>query len=208
MNIRFPSPLPFLAGTLLVLATLSGCAAVDQNISLSYAPLERPFGRQNATVVVTRLENHPATRNARGEWLVGSLNNVHGVHEADLLADRDPAEWITQALILELKQDGFSVTSATPLPADAPLAIRLRTIKASMTVNRALVSSVIKQELKFGVELMAAGTLLKAFSVTSRASQTVPFSPSPQENQAVMLQALQEALQQVMAEVRAQTDRK
>lgn len=207
MKTRFPSPFPFLAATLFALTLLAGCAAVDRNVSLSYAPPERPFGRQESAVVVTQIES-AATRNGRGEWLVGSLNNVHGVHEADLLADRDPARWIGEALILELKQEGFGVIAATRLPADAPLALRLGGIKTNVAVNRGLVSSVITQELKFGVELFSRGTLIKNLTVALRSSQTVFLTPSTQELESVMLQLLQDALQQVMAEVNAQTEGK
>ncbi len=194
-----------LLGTLLMLATLSGCAAIDQKIAMNYAPVDGALGRQEGTIVVSRIDSVPAVRNGRGEWIVGSLNNVHGVHGADLLADRNQGEWVTEALLLELKHAGYRATYQSPLPPATPFGIQLGNIRAFTDVNRGIFSSEIRQELKFNVELYRNGALIKSFAVASRTRQTVPLSASAGECDTIMLRALQDAMQQVMAEVRPQT---
>ncbi|NVN89360.1 MAG: hypothetical protein HXX11_02040 [Desulfuromonadales bacterium] len=204
--------LPFithlLLGTLLLAASLSGCATIDQKIDLSYSPIDRAFGRQSESIVVARANSAPAVRNSRGEWIVGALNNVHGVHKADLLADRNQGEWVTDALLLELKHAGFNATYKDPLPVGATLGIQLSDITSFMNVNRDLFNTEVKQELKFTVDIFQNGSRVKTFAVASRTSQTVALIASADENAKIMLQALQDAMQQVMSEVHAQTQKK
>jgi hypothetical protein len=208
MKRGFPFITPLLLGMLFILASLSGCATVDQKIALNYSPINRTFGQHNEAVVVARIESTPFVRNTRGEWIIGSLNNVHGVHMAALLADSNQGEWITEALLLELKHAGYSATYKTPLPAGTIFGIQISNINAFMNVNRDLVSTEIKQELKFTVDLFLNGARIKSFAVASRTNQTVALTASEDENAMIMLQALQDAMQQVMTEVHAQTSKK
>lgn len=189
--------------TLLLLVTLPGCATVDQKIALNYSPVERAFGQRNQTVAVIRVDTGPDTRNSRGEWVVGSLNNAHGVHQANLLADKSLADWVTEALVLELKRAGFSVAAGKAPDAGDPLAIRLSNIAVSNNVNKNLFTSETKNELKFSAELLVNGALAKSFTVASRARQTVALNASAEDNEMIMLQVLRDAMQQVMAEVNA-----
>jgi len=208
MKITFSFVTPLLIAMLFMLANLSGCATVDQKIGLNYAPMDRTFGQKSETVVVTRVDSVPFARNSRGEWIIGALNNVHGVHRADLLADRNQGEWVTEALLLELKHAGFSATYKNPLPADTMLGIQLSDINAFMNVNRDLISTDVKQELKFTVDIFLNGARVKTFAVASRTNQTVALIASAEENSLIMLRSLQDAMQQVMAEVHAQTSKK
>ena len=193
---------------LLLLAGLCGCATVDQTVSLNYAPLERAFGQQSGEIFVSRVDSRPFSRNTRGEWIIGSLNNVHGVHQADLLADRNQGEWISEALLLELKHSGYTATRKSPLPPDTARGIEIRDLNASLNVNQDLFTSSAKQELRFNVDLYLKGTKIKTFAVVARASQTLPLKASSEENTRIMLQSMQDAMQQVMAEVSALFDRK
>lgn len=186
---------------LLLLAGLSGCAAVDQKVALNYSPVDHGVAQHNEAVVVSLADSTPFIRNNGGEWIVGSLNNVHGVHMADLLADRNQGDWIADALLLELKRAGFSATLKTPLPAGTAFGIQLSNINAFMNVNRDIFKTDIRQELKFNVDFFLNGAKVKSFTVASRTNQTVAFNASPDENATVMLQALQDAMQQVMTEV-------
>ena len=192
----------------LLLATLSGCATVDQKITMNYSPIDRGFGRHTETVVVSKTESTPFARNNKGEWIIGSINNVHGVQMADLLADRNQGEWITEALLLELKHAGYSATCKNPLPIGTAFGIQLSNINAFMNLNRGLVSTEIKHELKFNVDLFLSGVKIKSFAVASRTSQTVSLKASENESAMIILQTIQDAMQQVMSEVNAQTSKK
>ncbi len=193
---------------LLLLAGLCGCAATDQTIALNYAPYERPFGRQSGEIVVSRIDSRPFSRNARGEWIIGAINNVHGVRQADLLADRNLGQWLSEALLLELKHSGYTVSQQSPLPPGTARGIEIASLAASLNVNQDLFTSTAVQELKFNVNLYLNGAKAKTFTVVSRASQTLPLKASPEKNAGIMLDSMQDAMQQVMAEASALFDRK
>ena len=108
-----------LMGGLIALSGLPGCTAVDQNIALRYAPVDRPYGQHSGEIVISRVDPLAPARNSKGEWIIGSINNVHGIHQADLLSDRSLGEWISEALLLELKHAGYTVINAPALPPGA-----------------------------------------------------------------------------------------
>jgi hypothetical protein len=207
MNWRFPFIRSLLCA-LLLLAGICACATVDQKVPLDYAPKERTFGQQNGEITVSRVDSQAFTRNSRGEWIIGSLNNVHGVHQADLLADRNQGEWISEALLLELKHSGYSVAAKSPLPPGTVRGIEIRDLNASLNINQDLFTSSVTQELKFNVDLYLNDAKAKTFAVASRTSNTLPLKASPEETGKILLQSMQDAMQQVMAEVGALFNRK
>jgi hypothetical protein len=204
MTTQFPSLKACLPGILLALTLLSGCATVDQKIGLSYAPVDRPFGRQSGEITVSRVEPGPGTRNSKGEWIIGSINNVHGVRQADILADYSLGEWITDALLLELKHAGYSATYAAAIPPDAPRGITISGINISLNLNKLTVKDETKQELRFNVDLFLKGTKVKTFTVAARDSKTL-LSASREDLEKIMLTSLQDAMLQIIPEIIALT---
>jgi hypothetical protein len=180
---------------------------VDQKIVLAYAPVDRPFGQQSGDVTVTRVDPRPAPRNSKGEWIVGSVNNVHGVPQADILADRSIGEWISDALLLELKHAGYSVTYAAALSPDAPRAVAISDIHCTLNLNKGTVKDETKQELRFNVDVLMKGVKVKTFTVASRDSKTL-LSASAEDLDKTMLQSLQDAMLQVIPEITALTGQK
>lgn len=207
MNSRFPLPATLLLGALLVFSGLSGCATVDQKIALSYAPAGRPFGNHNGEITVSRLDPPSAVKNSKGEWIIGSLNNVHGVHQADLLSDRSLGEWISDALLLELKHAGYTVTSAPSLPGGVSRGILITDINAYLDVNMGLVSDQSKHELRFNVDVFLNGAKAKTFTVVSRDSSTL-FTTAKENKEKIMLTSLQNAMQQIVPDIIALIEKK
>ena len=200
MNLKKPTTKTILPALALALALLGGCSMVDQAITLNYAPAERAFGRQNGVIAVARTEA-PSARNSRGDWVIGSLNNVHGVRQADILSDRSLGEWITDALLLELKHAGYSPAYMPALPADAANGILISDIRGFLNLNKGLVSVDTKHELRFNVDLFRNGAKVKSFAVVSRDSQKLALNASREEQEQIMRASLQDAMQQIMPEV-------
>lgn len=200
------SKILLLAG--LFIALLSGCATVDQKINLNYTPSERSFGRNSGEIAVVRKDSPADKKNSKGEWIIGSINNVHGVHQADLLSDRKVGEWITDALLLELKKAGYTATYTTDLLAGNASGILISDIKAFLNVNKGTVSDEIKHELKFNIDIFLNGLKAKTFTVSSRENKTVPLSASKEDKEKIMLQALQDAIQQIIPEISSLTGKK
>ncbi|MDR3578560.1 MAG: hypothetical protein P4L44_01210 [Oryzomonas sp.] len=205
MNPR--SPFLLFLGLIMVLSGLAGCATVDQKIALNYAPLDRPFGRYDGEIAVSLAAPPSTVQNSKGEWIIGSINNVHGVHRADLLSDRPLGEWITDAMVLELKHAGYTVTSAPSLPAAVSRGILITDINVVLNVNKGLTSDQIKHELTFNVEVFLKGAKVKTFTVDSRDNSTL-LTASRETKEKIMLQSLQDAMQQIIPDIIALIEKK
>lgn len=180
---------------------LSGCATVDQKISLVYKPVDKPFGRNSGEVLVSRIDAASLLRNTKGDWIVGSLNNVYGVRQADLLSERALGDWITDALVQELKQAGYTASYTAPLPAGAARAVVINDIDVFMNINKGAVSSETKHELKFNVDIFVNGSKVKTLTIAARDNKTLSLTVSQEEKERIMLHSLQDAMQQVMPEL-------
>ncbi len=192
----------------LTLAALGGCAVVDQKIGLNYARPGDSLVKHSGSISVTRIAPRPTTRNSLGEWIIGSLNNIHGVHQADLLSDRSPEEWITDALLHELRQAGYTATYAETLSPAAARGLAITGISSFLAVNRGAVSADTRHELKFNVEVFLNGDRVKTFTVAAHDDRTVPLNASIEEKERIMLQSLQDAMQRLIPEIAALIDKK
>lgn len=208
MNTRFLTLPAFLLGGFIALSSLSGCATVDQKIGLNYTPVDRSFGRHSGEIAVSRVTTQPPAKNAKGEWIVGSINNVHGVHQADILSERSTGEWITDALLQELRQAGYTVTYTTFPHPGAPRAVLISDINAFLQVNKGSVSDETRHELKLNVDIFMNGAKAKSFTVASRNSKTLPLSASRDDQEKIMFQSLQDAMLQIIPEIVALTAQK
>lgn len=200
-------PLVILTGCL-ALAGLGGCAIVDQKIGLTYARHDLSLVRHSGDVTVTRAAPRPEAKNSSGEWIIGSLNNAHGVHQADLLSERSPEEWISDALLHELGQAGYTVTSAETLPAAVARGIAITGISTFLNVNKGIVTADTRLELKFNAEVFLNGDKVKTLTVASRGDRTVALNASQEEKERIMLQSLQDAMQRIMPEIITLIDKK
>jgi hypothetical protein len=205
MNPRFLNLL--ITVLIMVLPGLTGCATVDQKIALNYAPVDRPFDRHDGEIVVSRVEPPSSVQNSKGEWIIGSINNVHGVHLADLLSDHSLGEWMADAMVLELKHAGYSVTSAPSLPASVSRGILITNINVHLNVDKGLVSDQVKQELTFNVEVFLNGAKVKTFSLASRDNSTL-VTASKETKEKIMLQSLQDAMQRIIPDIVALIEKK
>ena len=190
------------------ISLLSGCATVDQKINLTYKPVDRPIGNNSGDVIVSRTDAAPL-RNSKGEWIIGSLNNTHGVKQADLLSDKAFGEWISDALVHELKQAGYTARYSTQLPAGTTRGVVINDINVFMNIDKGTVSSEAKQELKFNVDVILNGSKIKTFSIATIDKKTLALTASQEEQEQIMRQSLQDAMQrQVMPDLVAMFNKK
>lgn len=193
---------------LTIACTLNGCATVDQKIGLNYARQNDSIVKHSGDVVISHVESTAISKNAAGEWVIGSLNNVHGVHQADLLSDRSPGEWIAQALLHELKQSGYTVSHAVMLPATVSRGILVSDIELLFEINKGTVSTDTKHELKFNVSVFRNGSKTKTFSVAARDNRTIPLIASAEDKEKIILHSLQDSMSQLIPDVITLIDKK
>lgn len=199
--------IPATCACLAFLAALGGCATIDQKIGLNYARQNDSIVKHSGEVVVTYSDSSTLSRNSAGEWIIGSLNNVHGVHQANLLSDRSPGEWIAQALLYELRMAGYSASLA-PVLAGSSRGIQVSDIELVFQVNKGVVTADTRQELKFNVNVFRGGSKVKTFTVASRDNRTFPVTASAEDKEKVMLVTLQDAMRQLMPDIITQIEKK
>jgi len=208
MNFGYLKPAATLICACLALSTLGGCAIVDQKVGLSYARPELYLNRHTGDIALLRPAPPAPGRNSNGDWVIGSLNNVHGVHQADLLSDRSTAEWIADALLYELKQAGYQASYMDALPQGVARGVAVTGIRTDISVNRGNVSSDARHDLRFNVDVYLNGDRAKTFTVSSRDERTVPFTASREELESILLQSLQEAMKRLVPDIIALIDKK
>jgi hypothetical protein len=180
---------------------LSACATVDQKINLSYIPLASLLGSHNGAVVISRIDSEFRRQSPQGVWIIGSLNNVHGVRQADLLTDRFVGEWVTDALLAELKRAGYSASYATVLPTGVKRGITLTNIRTFLDINTGTVTAETRHELAFTVDIIINGEKRKTLTISSRDNQTVALKASQEEKEQIMLHSLQDAMKKTIPEI-------
>lgn len=190
-----------LLSAIVLLAGLSACATVDQKINLLYSPPDKQFGIHSGEVIVSLSNALSQQPSPQGGWIIGSLNNVHGVHQANLLSDRLVKEWISDALLVELKRAGYSAASSALLPPGTRRGLVLTGVHAVLDVNAGAVTAKTAHELTFNVEIFIDGTKQKTLTISSRDNQTVAMSASQKEKEQIMLHSLQDAMQKLIPEI-------
>lgn len=105
---------------LVSVAFLTGCAFGTRNTTLIYPPSSasgqtsiahadtKPIPK-NIQIVVK-----PFTDQRSDKKVVGTVRNGFGARTADVIPTNSVADWVTQAVTTELKNDGYNVTSGTP----------------------------------------------------------------------------------------------
>ena len=119
---------------LILICCLSGCASVDQKIGLNYARTNDSIVKPSGDVTISHIDSTSLSKSASGEWIIGSLNNVYGVHQANLLSDRSPGEWIAQALRVAL-------TGKTVSPGIDEVMVTLGKARVIQRLERAIAHS-------------------------------------------------------------------
>jgi hypothetical protein len=192
-----------------ILTFLTGCATVvDQKIGLNYERMDRSFGSNSGNIVVVRNESSQQKKKNSGEWILGPQNNADGVQQAVLLSQHAPGEWVTEALLLELRKAGLTASELSALPDGLSRGAVLSDISVFLKVNRGAVSDDTWHELKFNVHAYINGARVKTFSIASRGNRTFPFTVSKEELERIMLESMQDAMQQIVPEIITLTDKK
>jgi hypothetical protein len=105
---------------LVTVALLAGCAFGTRSPTLIYPPKSEPDAvpaahanaapvRRNVQVVL-----NPFTDQRSDKKLVGTVRNAFGMRTADVIPTNSVSEWVTQAIRMELENNGYTVVSKAP----------------------------------------------------------------------------------------------
>lgn len=197
------SRLGFLKATiaLVFLLLLSNCAYIDQSICLKYSSNEHSYPGQRGKVALSIKLAGGVKQNENGLWIIGSLNDRDGLQQAELLSSRNPADWINEAITLELTRAGFNVIHDSPLPLSLGQTVRVEEINLFMNLNRDTGRTDVNHLLKLDVDLLKDGTRIRSFSVTSQLKNHYTTCVTSREEEELIQTSLRDAVRQILAEI-------
>jgi hypothetical protein len=102
-----------------VFSVLTGCAFGTRQVTLTYPPAavseaSGPKTAEAATTVSGATKPVilvPFTDQRADKRSIGEVRNGWGMRTADVITDRDVAEWVTRAVMMELTRAGYQVMS-------------------------------------------------------------------------------------------------
>src|SRR5258705_2268471 len=108
---------------------LSGCAFIDQKLSLKYTPQgsTTPLA-VTERVLLTTIVLEASMQRKENSVVIGNVKNGYGVKTADAVTESKVDEWILGALAADLQRRGFLVRRGDGFPAEyepvAPVSFR------------------------------------------------------------------------------------
>lgn len=103
---------------------LAGCAFGTRQPTLVYPPASEPAEKTVAHAAVipspksVQIVLKPFIDQRSDKKVVGTVRNALGMRTAEVIPTNNVADWVTQAVATELRNDGYTVVSE--LPAGAP----------------------------------------------------------------------------------------
>lgn len=191
------------------LLLLGACAFGDRMVTLSYqTETAKAAAATTATAAAT-----PASTASKGTYvliplkderpqkqMVGEVRNGWGMHTADVVADNDVAEWVTDGIRQELAKAGYTVVGSA---ADDPAAPQIEG-----TVTRVFCTALFSYEadVSFFVVLRRDGKELVNRQYHGTGSAGVNMAATSGSYKESLNKALADALSDLLADIRtAQT---
>jgi hypothetical protein len=179
----------------------SGCAFTDRRVNLVYPPANAA-GAQSASVSAPGKDQRSVVLLAfidqrQQKDRVGEVRNGFGMHTADVLAANNVAEWVTNAVKLELEKAGFAVTirnARSDAPEDAVL---------SGEVIKVHCGAYFKYggEVELAVRLEHRGRTLIQKNYLGKGSAGTNWTGTSKSYGVALSEALQNAIQNLVAEL-------
>lgn len=105
----------------ILLSSLAGCAFGTRHVNLTYGSTLPPVGSRTpiySAVAVAQLEDARSGDKSGTGRLLGKVRNGYGMPTASVVANQDPALWVTEAIARTLASQGFTVRRVM-FPSDA-----------------------------------------------------------------------------------------
>jgi uncharacterized lipoprotein YajG len=194
------SKILFYALFLLPLLFFSGCAYVDQTISLKYQN-SKPFVKNKSETVSIMINSKTELeKNSQDLWIIGSLNNQDGMQQAEILTSDNPHGWIEQALTHDLSASGYQVSNNPVNNALSDLSIIVSDINMSLNLNRHKEYTDVNCIFKFDAELSKTAQSKRNLALVVQENKRYQGRLSREAKEEIMNNALRDAVRRVLLE--------
>lgn len=180
---------------------MSGCAFIDQKLSLKYTPQgsATPLGVADR-VLLTKVDLEGSMQRKENAVIIGNVKNGYGVKTADAVTEHKIDDWILGALAAELQRRGFLVRRVETFPAeyDAGARVTVRRLWVEQDPGFWTVGAIT--DLSFALELYSKGDLVKKVVVSAKGDSRSMMGLSAQKEESLE-KALRAAMEQASNEI-------
>ena len=180
---------------------LSGCAFIDQKLSLRYTPqgAPAPLG-VTERVLLTTIDLEASMQRKENSVIIGNVKNGYGVKTADAVTESKVDEWILGELAADLQRRGFLVRRVEAFPAeyDAGARVILRRLWVEQDPGFWTVGAIT--DLSFALELYSKGHLVRKVIVSAKGDSRSMMGLSTQKEESLE-KALRAAMEQASNEI-------
>ncbi len=179
---------------------LSGCAFIDQRVSLKYMPEDggaTPPTSETPMTLLTRVNVAvKLDRKADNSYVIGNVKNGYGMTTADTITSDNLDDWVVAALTAELQSRGFKIQRMDQFPSafDAGVSLVINRVWVEQDAGFWTVGSITQIILL--ADLYSRGELVKKVSIEGAGDSRSIYSSSGDREE-----SLQKAMRAVMAQL-------
>jgi hypothetical protein len=156
-------------GAIVLLCLGSGCAFVDQKVSLTYDEAAADVHSDRGGAVDVEMPVCPEfDKTKKGLCIVGNVKNTYGMKTADTVTEDSVPQWIADALCTEIKAAGFEPQTVDKLPAATERGIGTRVIKVWVEQDPGFWTVGAIGEVQLRIAVYRNGEVVKEFDVESK----------------------------------------
>lgn len=179
--------------TLGFLAT--GCAFVDQSLTLRYLPPSADTRPPRPTEVVLAVKLDTSLQRKETSYIIGTVRNGYGIKTADAVTSDRIDDWVASAFAGELGRAGFTVRRLDVLPTDPDRGLQVTIRKLWVEQDPGFWTIGAITDLAFAMDIHSRGQLLRSVLIEAKGDSRTMFATSSHKEE-----SLQKALQAAMAQ--------
>lgn len=179
---------------LCLLLSLCSCAFGNRHVTLNYMDNGKTVTPQpqNGKVIVM----FPFVDQRANRSMIGEVRNGYGMHTADVIADNSVAEWITNAVKMELEKAGYKViiSDRNNSPANFEMGGSILEVHCTAMMT-------YEGRVSFLVQLQKRGRILLQKSYTGNGNAGVNWAASSSSYDSSIEAALSDAIKNLIPDV-------
>lgn len=179
--------------TLALLAT--GCAFVDQRLTLKYLPPSTDTRPTRPTEVLLAVKMDTNLQRKETSYIIGTVRNGYGIKTADAVTSDRIDDWVASAFSGELGRAGFTVRRLDVLPVESERGLQVIIRKLWVDQDPGFWTIGAITDLAFAMDIHARGKLLKSVVIEAKGDSRTMFATSSHKEE-----SLQKALPAAMAQ--------
>jgi len=156
-------------GAIILMSISSGCAFVDDKVSLGYNQGALGAGSKNCGDIQVERPIAPEMKTKKnGQYVVGNVKNSYGMKTADAVTSDSIPGWVANALSIELKAAGFAPTVVDDIGTFTGPAVKTRIMKVWVEPDMGFWTLGAVGEVQLRMALYKDGRRIKEFDIESK----------------------------------------